>query len=115
MDILPFASLVRSVAPNKEPYMDYGMTTGQIVNFVIGIIIGALGAYISWNTNTLMTEGFDYVLRVVFAIFAFLFSYLYLVVKLIINSDARQIVKDLFQAAKDKVTGSSSNSTYSQI
>ena len=113
MDILPFASLVRTVAPKKEPYMDYGMTNGQIVNFVLGIIIGIFGAYISWNTNTLLTEGFDYVLRVVYAIFAFLFSYLYLVVKLIINADARQIVKDLFQAVKDKVSRTPSD--YSQI
>ena len=47
------------------------------VNFIISAVIGGFAAYLSWKCNTL-TET-NIILKVIFAIFAFLFGLFYLI------------------------------------
>ena len=113
MNTVPFAGLINSVVSKRENFEDTGSRAWTITKFVIGIALGVFAGYVSWQSNSaLIGGGFDTFLRVVYAFFAFLFGLLYLVIKAIINPDARAIITGTFQSAVDRVRGKSAESAY---
>ena len=75
MNTVPFAGLINSVLPKRENFEDTESRAWTITKFVIGIALGVFAGYVSWQSNYTLTEGgFDTLLRVVYAFFAFLFG-----------------------------------------
>lgn len=116
MNTVPFVGLINSAVSRKENFegsVDAASQAWSIIKMIIGLALGIFAGYVSWQSNSSLVEGgFDTFLRVVYAFFAFLFGLVYLVIKAIINPDAREIIKGTFQSAWDRVRGRSTESAY---
>lgn len=67
-----------------------GVTIADILSFVLGIIIGLYAAYLSWQCNSKMNYGTF--LKVIFAIFAYIFGLVYLILYLIMRYDTCRVI-----------------------
>lgn len=64
---------------------------GGLVSFAIGIILGIVAVYLSWTCNTALQYNFG--LKVFFAIFAYIFGLLYLILYILMRYDTCAYIK----------------------
>jgi hypothetical protein len=64
---------------------------GGLVSFAIGIILGIAAVYLSWTCNTALQYNFG--LKVFFAIFAYIFGLLYLILYILMRYDTCAYIK----------------------
>lgn len=77
-----------AVKPTPKPSKEVSILIAVVQ--IISIAVGCFAAYLSWTCNTL-TET-NIVLKVIFAIFAFLFGFIYLIIYFIFRwGDCRYI------------------------
>jgi uncharacterized protein YacL len=62
----------------------------DILSFVLGVIIGLYAAYLSWQCNTKMD--YSTFVKVIFAIFAYIFGLVYLILYLIMRFDTCRVI-----------------------
>ena len=62
-----------------------------IVAMVVGIIIGTVAAYLSWSCNTALNYNLG--LKVVFAVLAYIFGLLYILLYMIMRYDTCSYIK----------------------
>ena len=67
-----------------------GVTIADVLSLVLGIIIGLYAAYLSWQCNSKMNYGTF--LKVIFAIFAYIFGLVYLILYLIMRYDTCRVI-----------------------
>lgn len=67
----------------KQPFQWF--TLGGIVSFVIGVLIGIVAIYLSWSCNTAIE--YHIVMKVIFAVFAYLFGFVYILLYMILRYD----------------------------
>ena len=65
-----------------EPANDQNMAW-NIIGWIVSIVIGIFAFYLSWQCNTAL--GYHVVVKVIFAVFAFLFGLIYLILYLILR------------------------------
>jgi hypothetical protein len=78
------------VQPPSKPGF-YIFSLGGLISFAIGIIIGIVAVYLSWTCNTAMQ--YNFALKVFFAIFAYLFGLIYIILYIIMRYDTCSYIK----------------------
>jgi hypothetical protein len=68
-----------------------GMSAFQIVSYAISLAACVYAVYLSWTCNT--AAGVNVALKVVYAFFAFIFGFLYLIFYLIFRSGTCKMLK----------------------
>jgi hypothetical protein len=71
------ATTTVGAAPAPAPAKDNLLTLKKIVYQVLGLLVSIFAAYLSWQCNTAAGESTP--LKVFYAIFAFLFGFIYLI------------------------------------
>lgn len=66
-------------------------SVGGVVAMVIGALIGFVAAYLSWSCNTALS--YNVALKVVFAVLAFTFGILYILLYMIMRYDTCSYIK----------------------
>lgn len=82
--------LRRKRTEGTEPFGDGSngtRNTLQTVSFLVSLVIGLFGAYLSWSCNTI--QGYNVFLKIVFAFFAWFFGLLYLILYALFRSPCR--------------------------
>lgn len=90
MDALVLTSVINQITePKNEDFSTDSNNTNleplMIFSLVISIVIGCIAANLSWTCNTI--KGVDFGLKILFAILAFLFGLIYIILYLIFLSD----------------------------
>ena len=62
-----------------------GITFGDVLTFILGVVIGLYAAFLSWQCNTKLS--YNMFLKVIFSIFAYLFGLIYLILYVIMRWD----------------------------
>jgi len=93
MDLLVSAYLYKSLKKKEEPFEEAaaaaadtsaGATATKAISIVTSIFVSFAAVYLSWSCNT--AAGVDTGLKIVFAFFAFLFGFAYLIFYLIFRA-----------------------------
>ena len=71
--------------PTPAPPAKAGITFTSVISFVIGVVIGLVAIYLSWTCNTAI--GHSTLAKVIFAFFAWLFGFMYLLFYVILRWD----------------------------
>ena len=94
MDAIILTSVVNKISePQNETFSTNSNETDNnsrleplmILSLLLSVLIGCIAANLSWNCNT--AKGVDFGLKILFAIFAFLFGLIYIILYLIFLSD----------------------------
>jgi len=80
----PFAETPTSTTPASEDKKDEGFTVGKAISIMTSIFVSFAAVYLSWTCNT--ASGVDTGLKVVFAFFAFIFGWAYLIFYLLFRA-----------------------------
>lgn len=78
-----------SIVPTNTKFSIFSL--GGVVSFVVGIVIGVVAVYLSWTCNTALQYGTA--LKVIFAILAYLFGFLYIILYMIMRYDTCTYIK----------------------
>lgn len=70
---------------NVQEQKTSSVKVSDILSFVLGLVIGLLAAYLSWQCNSKLS--YNTFLKVIFSIFAYLFGFVYLVLYVIMRWD----------------------------
>jgi hypothetical protein len=62
-----------------------------VINIILAVIFGVIGAWLSWSSNSVI--GYHIALKILFAIFAFLFGLMYVIIHLIFKLDLLSAIK----------------------
>lgn len=74
-----YGTMIVEVPPKQ------GITFGGVLSFILGVVIGLYAAFLSWQCNTKLS--YNMFLKVIFAIFAYLFGLVYLVLYVVMRWD----------------------------
>lgn len=78
------------VMTQPTPAQQNTIKISDILSFILGVVIGLYAAYLSWQCNTKMA--YSTFLKVIFAIFAYIFGLVYLVLYLIMRFDTCKVI-----------------------
>lgn len=70
-------------SPMQQPKQ--GLKISDILSFILGVVIGLYAAYLSWQCNAKLN--YNVFLKVVFAIFAYMFGLTYLILYVVMRWD----------------------------
>ena len=67
------------------PVTQTSITLSSVLTFVLGVVIGLYAVYLSWQCNSKLN--YNIFLKVIFAVFAYIFGLTYLILYLIMRWD----------------------------
>lgn len=75
---------------NTPPPSTTSFNVANILGFILGVVIGLCAAYLSWQCNTSLD--YNVFLKVIFAILAYMFGFVYLILYLIMRWDTCSVI-----------------------
>lgn len=78
MDLLLTQKLLFKKRDNEEGFVETETTTASVVVSVVSMVVFLYAVYLSWTCNT--AKGYGTVRKVIYAIFAGFFGWLYLLI-----------------------------------
>ncbi len=101
MDIFAGIKLLKDSASNLMPKSQFveseygpmivenppkkGITFGDVLSFILGVVIGLYAAFLSWQCNSKLN--YNMFLKVIFSIFAYMFGLVYLILYVVMRWD----------------------------
>lgn len=67
------------------PQPKQGINVADVLSFLLGVVIGLYAAYLSWQCNSKLS--YSVVLKVIFALFAYIFGLVYLILYVVMRWD----------------------------
>lgn len=108
MDLLLLKTLVmpklkEKFEPAPKPMEATKSQSSNVLSLILSILIGSVAAYLSWQCNTL-TET-NVVLKIIFALFAFIFGLLYIILYFFFRWGDCKYIKDKVHGAEPFAKG----------
>lgn len=69
--------------PQQQPKQ--GIKVSDVLSLILGVVIGLYAAYLSWQCNAKLS--YNTFLKVIFAIFAYMFGLIYLILYVVMRWD----------------------------